>query len=101
MKEKSKATSNNLKNKINNGITNQQNLNGQENKSNGNVSSSMESTSLWIGNVDPNVSEEALTQMFAAFGSLSNVRCLPEKYCAFVNFKLRDDANKAMQNLQV
>ncbi len=101
MKEKSKATSNTLKNKINNGIANQQNLNGQENKSNGNVSSSIESTSLWIGNVDPNVSEETLTQMFAAFGSLSNVRCLPEKYCAFVNFKLRDDANKAMQNLQV
>ena len=101
MKEKSKATSNVLKNKINNGIANQQNLNGQENKSNGNVSSSIESTSLWIGNVDPNVSEETLTQMFAAFGSLSNVRCLPEKYCAFVNFKLRDDANKAMQNLQV
>jgi RNA recognition motif-containing protein len=101
MKEKSKATSNTLKNKINNGIANQQNMNGQENKSNGNVSSSIESTSLWIGNVDPNVSEETLTQMFAAFGSLSNVRCLPEKYCAFVNFKLRDDANKAMQNLQV
>ena len=101
MKEKSKATSNTLKNKINNGIANQQNLNGQENKLNGNVSSSIESTSLWIGNVDPNVSEETLTQMFAAFGSLSNVRCLPEKYCAFVNFKLRDDANKAMQNLQV
>jgi RNA recognition motif-containing protein len=101
MKEKSKATSNTLKNKINNGIASQQNLNGQENKSNGNVSSSIESTSLWIGNVDPNVSEETLTQMFAAFGSLSNVRCLPEKYCAFVNFKLRDDANKAMQNLQV
>jgi RNA recognition motif-containing protein len=101
MKEKSKATSNTIKNKINNGIANQQNLNGQENKSNGNVSNSMESTSLWIGNVDPNVSEETLTQMFAAFGSLSNVRCLPEKYCAFVNFKLRDDANKAMQNLQV
>ena len=35
------------------------------------------------------------------FGEVTTVRCLPEKYCAFVNFKLRDDANKAMQKLQV
>lgn len=88
VKEKSKII---LNNKTNNGMTN-----SQDNKSNGS-----ESTSLWIGNVDPNVNEDMLTQMFATFGTLSNVRCLPEKYCAFVNFKLREDANKAMQSLQV
>lgn len=97
IKEKSKTI---LKNKTING-TNQLSSNSQDNKSNGNISNQNESTSLWIGNVDPNVTEETLTQMFAAFGSLSNVRCLPEKYCAFVNFRLREDANKAMQNLQV
>lgn len=58
------------------------------------------STSLWIGNVDPNVSEETLTSMFSNYGPLTNVRCLPEKYCAFVNFKSKDDAHKALQNLQ-
>ena len=59
------------------------------------------STSLWIGNVDPSVNEEILIEMFSQYGQLANVRCLPEKYCAFVNFKLKDDACKAMQHLQV
>lgn len=58
------------------------------------------STSLWIGNVDPSVTEEVLIEMFSQFGQLANVRCLPEKYCAFVNFKIKEDAYKAMQNLQ-
>ena len=35
------------------------------------------------------------------FGSLQSVRCLPEKYCAFVNFVNKDCAGKAMQALQV
>lgn len=59
------------------------------------------STSLWIGNVDPNVNEEMLSDLFSFYGQLSNVRCLPEKYCAFVNFKTKEDAQRAMQNLQV
>lgn len=59
------------------------------------------STSLWIGNVDPNVNEEMLSDLFSQYGQLSNVRCLPEKYCAFVNFKTKEDAQRAMLNLQV
>ena len=59
------------------------------------------STSLWIGNVDPKVDEEMLSDLFSFYGQLSNVRCLPEKYCAFVNFKTKEDAQRAMQNLQV
>lgn len=58
------------------------------------------STSLWIGNVDPSVDEDDLSELFGAYGHLSNVRCLPEKYCAFVNFKNKEEAAKAMQNLQ-
>jgi RNA recognition motif-containing protein len=59
------------------------------------------STSLWIGNVDPSVTEEILSEIFSYYGQLANVRCLPEKYCAFVNFKTKEDAHKAMNNLQV
>ena len=59
------------------------------------------STSLWIGNVDPSVTEEILSEIFSNYGQLANVRCLPEKYCAFVNFKTKEDAHKAMNNLQV
>lgn len=59
------------------------------------------STSLWIGNVDPSVTEEILIEMFSSYGQLANVRCLPDKYCAFVNFKSKEDAHRAMQALQV
>lgn len=71
------------------------------NNSNGNNINSQPSTSLWVGNVDSSVTEEVLQEMFSAYGQLTNVRCLPEKYCAFVNFKSKDEANKAMLNLQV
>ena len=35
------------------------------------------------------------------YGSVKSVRCLPEKYCAFVNFLTKEAAGKAMVNLQV
>jgi RNA recognition motif-containing protein len=73
------------------------NNNNQDEKSNNDQAS----TSLWIGNVDPGVTEDVLIEMFSNFGQLANVRCLPEKYCAFVNFKTKEDAQKAMNNLQV
>lgn len=72
------------------------NNNSHDEKSN----SEQASTSLWIGNVDPGVTEDMLIEMFSNFGQLANVRCLPEKYCAFVNFKNKEDAQKAMNNLQ-
>ena len=59
------------------------------------------STSLWIGNVDPEVTEDRLAELFGQCGPLANVRCLPEKYCAFVNFKSKEDAQTAMHHLQV
>ena len=73
------------------------NNNSHDEKSN----SEQASTSLWIGHVDPGVTEDMLIEMFSNFGQLANVRCLPEKYCAFVNFKNKEDAQKAMNNLQV
>lgn len=32
---------------------------------------------------------------------MTSVRCLPEKYCAFVNFSSKEAAGKAMNALQV
>lgn len=58
-------------------------------------------TSLWVGNVDPSVTESTLYQIFSTYGHVTNVRCLPDKYCAFVNFKTKDDASKALNGLQV
>ncbi len=84
-----------------NGNSNNNNNNNNENRPNHPVNNGQPSTSLWIGNVDPNVTEDTLIEMFSVYGQLANVRCLPEKYCAFVNFKTKDDAHKALQNLQV
>lgn len=74
---------------------------GSTNNNHDEKSNEQASTSLWIGNVDPGVTEDVLIEMFSNFGQLANVRCLPEKYCAFVNFKTKEDAQKAMNNLQV
>lgn len=57
-------------------------------------------TSLWVGNVDSSVTEEMLIELFAPHGHLTNVRCLPEKYCAFVNYKTKEEAGRAMSALQ-
>ena len=39
--------------------------------------------------------------VFFRCGTVTSIRMLPEKYCAFVNFKTKEAAGKAMQNLQV
>ncbi|KAK7485878.1 hypothetical protein BaRGS_00022873 [Batillaria attramentaria] len=57
-------------------------------------------TALWVGNVLPQVTERRLTQMFQKYGPVVSVRMLPEKYCAFINFKLKESAGRAMQALQ-
>ncbi|KAK3599443.1 hypothetical protein CHS0354_036459 [Potamilus streckersoni] len=57
-------------------------------------------TALWVGNVLPEVNEKKLQQMFSRYGPVKSVRCLPEKYCAFVNFATKEAAGKAMKCLQ-
>ncbi|XP_067656847.1 uncharacterized protein [Haliotis asinina] len=57
-------------------------------------------TALWVGNVLPQVTEKKLVQMFQKYGTVTSVRLLPDKYCAFVNFKMPVSAGKAMQSLQ-
>lgn len=45
-----------------------------------------ESRSLWLGNVDPTITEEEIRATFEPFGMIENIRLLPAKECAFVNF---------------
>lgn len=59
-----------------------------------------ESRSLWIGNLDPNITEEGLRQIFQPFGVIESLRLLPFKECAFVNFAKIEDALKAKKQLQ-
>ncbi|KAK2182466.1 hypothetical protein NP493_353g06016 [Ridgeia piscesae] len=57
-------------------------------------------SSLWVGNVKPEVSQDKLHTMFAKYGEVASVRCLPDKFCAFINFKSKQSAEKAMAALQ-
>ncbi|KAK3730414.1 hypothetical protein RRG08_034737 [Elysia crispata] len=57
-------------------------------------------TALWVGNVLPSVTEKRLNQLFSKFGQVTSVRPLPEKYCAFINFKTKEAAGRAMHQLQ-
>ncbi|XP_055952324.1 uncharacterized protein LOC129988192 isoform X2 [Argiope bruennichi] len=56
--------------------------------------------SLWIGNVQEDVTEKKLIQMFGKYGELLSVKIMPEKFCAFVNYKLKSSPGKAMQAYQ-
>ncbi|XP_056004888.1 uncharacterized protein LOC125657853 isoform X2 [Ostrea edulis] len=58
-------------------------------------------TALWVGNVLPDkVDDKKLLKIFSRYGPVTSVRTLPEKFCAFVNFKTKEAAGKAMQCLQ-
>ncbi|KAI0230588.1 hypothetical protein LSAT2_019082 [Lamellibrachia satsuma] len=57
-------------------------------------------SSLWVGNVKPEVSGDKLLAMFSKHGDVASVRCLPDKFCAFINFKTKQSAEKAMAALQ-
>ncbi|BFZ02346.1 hypothetical protein BsWGS_05384 [Bradybaena similaris] len=57
-------------------------------------------TALWVGNVLPAVTEKKLTLLFSKYGQVTSIRLLPEKYCAFVNFKTKEAAGRAMHQLQ-
>ena len=80
------------------------NINNTNQSSSSSISSgsgNAATTSLWVGNVDSSVTEETLIELFSAYGNLTNVRCLPDKYCAFINYKTKDEAGRAMAALQV
>ena len=44
--------------------------------------------SLWIGNLDANVTAQDLMDNFSLYGLIETVRMLPEKDCAFVKYVL-------------
>lgn len=53
------------------------------------------SPNIWVGNVDPNVTEHELRTCFDRFGHIERVKLFPQKTCAFVNFSDLSSAIKA------
>ncbi|CAG8676189.1 7752_t:CDS:2 [Dentiscutata erythropus] len=55
--------------------------------------------SLWIGNIDPNLSTQDLMHLFSPYGSIESLRLLPDKECGFVNFVRVEDAIRAKDDI--
>lgn len=57
-------------------------------------------TTLFLGNLDPQrVTERDLRSKLDSYGTLTSVRLVPRKRCAFAEFAERADAEKAISNL--
>mmetsp|Transcript_29226 Transcript_29226/g.64686 ORF Transcript_29226/g.64686 Transcript_29226/m.64686 type:complete len:459 (-) Transcript_29226:408-1784(-) len=54
-------------------------------------------TTLYIGGVTPNVSEDDLRDEFYAFGEIASLRKVENKMCAFITFTTRAAAEKAAE----
>ncbi|CAH9082312.1 unnamed protein product [Cuscuta europaea] len=56
-------------------------------------------TTIFVGNLDTNVSEDALRQFFSNYGQLLHVKIPVGKRCGFVQFADRNVAEEALLNL--
>ncbi|XP_021278430.1 polyadenylate-binding protein RBP47B' [Herrania umbratica] len=57
-------------------------------------------TTIFIGNLDPNVTEEELKQLFSPLGEIAYVKIPAAKGCGFVQFATRTSAEEAIQRMQ-
>lgn len=57
-------------------------------------------TTIFVGNLDPNVTEEELKQTFLQFGEIVYVKIPVGKGCGFVQFGTRASAEEAIQKMQ-
>ena len=57
-----------------------------------------DTTTLWVGGMTEKISESDLRKEMSQYGAIREIRLLHEKKCAFVEFKSRDDAKKALES---
>ncbi|KAL6965692.1 Polyadenylate-binding protein rbp47b' [Sarracenia purpurea var. burkii] len=60
----------------------------------------VQTTPVFIGNLDPNVTEEELRQIFLQFGEILYVKILTTRGCGFVQFAARTSAEEVIQRMQ-
>ncbi|KAM0950873.1 putative RNA recognition motif domain, nucleotide-binding alpha-beta plait domain superfamily [Dioscorea sansibarensis] len=56
-------------------------------------------TTVFVGGLDPDVSEDDLKQAFSQYGEISSVKIPVGKQCGFVQFVHRNNAEEALQGL--
>ncbi|KAL0371116.1 UNVERIFIED_CONTAM: Polyadenylate-binding protein RBP47B' [Sesamum angustifolium] len=64
------------------------------------VDNDINNTTVFIGNLDPNVTEEELRQIFLQFGDIVYVKIPAAKGCGFVQFAARTSAEESIQRMQ-
>jgi len=56
--------------------------------------------SLYLGNLDYDVTENELREMFQKFGDVKNIKLIQKKGIAFVTLNNQEDAELAMKSLE-
>ncbi|XWS25661.1 hypothetical protein CRYUN_Cryun27aG0086700 [Craigia yunnanensis] len=69
--------------------------NGASTQSDGDSSN----TTIFVGGLDPNVTEEDLRQPFSQYGEIVSVKIPVRKGCGFIQFANRNNAEEALQKL--
>jgi RNA recognition motif-containing protein len=59
----------------------------------------IENTTVFVGNLDPSVTEEQLGNHFQGFGTIVQIKIPPNRGCGFVKFETREAAEKALATL--
>ncbi|CAA6664983.1 unnamed protein product [Spirodela intermedia] len=59
----------------------------------------LSNTTVFVGGLDPNASEEDLRQAFSQYGEISSIKIPVGKQCGFVQFVYRNNAEEALQSL--
>ncbi|XP_052187657.1 polyadenylate-binding protein RBP47B' [Diospyros lotus] len=64
------------------------------------IDNDINNTTVFIGNLDPSITEEELKQIFLQFGEIIYVKIPTTKGCGFVQFASRTSAEEAIQRMQ-
>ncbi|XP_046469510.1 uncharacterized protein [Neodiprion pinetum] len=58
-----------------------------------------DSSTIWVGNIEKNVTDLKLRELFSRFGSINYIRRFPDKRFVFIDFKSKKAATKALNSM--
>ncbi|QHO49373.1 Polyadenylate-binding proteinC [Arachis hypogaea] len=72
---------------------------GQANGTSSQFEADSTNTTIFVGGLKPNVTDEDLRQQFSQYGEIVSVKIPIGKGCGFVQFAIRNNAEEALQKL--
>ncbi|XP_046734568.1 uncharacterized protein LOC124404472 [Diprion similis] len=58
-----------------------------------------DSTSIWVGNIDKNITDLKLRELFSRFGPINYIRRFQDKHFVFIDFNSKKAATKALNSM--